>query len=871
MSLRLTAGNLLRACTGLLTLAAVGLTGVRAAAAPAGASATEGTAYVTGFKLPGFGDDGYKAWEIQGTEAQAAAEDATTIQITDLKLIRYAGGQALSIESTLVCAHATVHTDKATNETTVSSPEKLFISGGANNNYSAQGNNWTWDGVAAQMTAVPSLTPAASKPVIHIDKNVFVLFTTAAAAPTGQPAANSPAPQQVQIFSDTLDIYQQETDNRFVFTGNIRVLDGETITTCQWLEVLAQRSAAPNPAVTATPRPATAPVNLGVGHVERIVAKDQVEVVQKDPNKGEFKASGGQAEFNPAEQDVIMTESPQLRAEASDTLLQGGRIIWKQDRQVMQVEPPAGTPNAPGRVSVSLPPLASLQKDAPATPTGGPRMVITGESLTAQFEQGQQNFAVEKSVHVEDEELRVNADHLDADFVTKANPDAAGPAAGPTLGAALGAVPPTTLPPMGKLSHLTVSGNATIFQGTKGTTNLLTTTTPRAEILPADREIDFNAGAHIVDGRSHAIIDGGRVSLLNNGQNGTIESTPGRPATIILPSLRTTAMIGGADTGPVNTTVVSESVTMQRGEERSMFTFDSNVHVTALDYDSTCGQLIVTTNNLPAGPGDDPLTAPAKFGQITELQEINHVVVRQGAYQALSASAEIFPQAKLAPDMAEGATEVAPSAAPAQAYRLVQLHGDPKGITGPFRPEVDVPLKQTVDLVAAEPGAGRPDGKAVNADAVARITSDEQWLMTNPVADSPDNPAGNTYYFLGNVRIDAEAFNATSDRMRAEGAPAKDGDKIAVERIIIEDHVTFKQSSTEITASRAEILPGSHLVTLTGNVVVKDLVKGGSSTSEHVVYNMETRAVDTDTPPAKAGEPVKRPSFTIPGGSVTRH
>jgi len=430
----------------------------------------------------------------------------------------------------------------------------------------------------------------------------------------------------------------------------------------------------------------------------------------------------------------------------------------------------------------------------------------------------------------------------------------------------------TALPPMGKLNHLTVSGNATIFQGSLANNNLLTTTTPRAEIIPATREIDFNAGAHIVDGRSHAEIDGGKISLFNDGQDGTIETTPGRPATILFPALHAAAVAGGAESSTINTTVVSQSVTMVRGDEHSTFTFDTNVHVTASDYDSTCGQLIVTTNNLPAAPGDDPLTAPAKFGQITELQEVNHVVVSQGAYQAFAASAEIFPQAKITPDPA------APAAPADQAYRLVQLHGDPTGVTGPIRPEVDVPLQQAVDLSSLTGGPANPAATNKNSPSgvpatIAKITSDDQWLMTNPVSSAPGAPAANVYYFIGHVNIDGGDFVATSDRMRAEGSPAKSGDgsKVAVERIIIEDQVVFKQRTADITANRAEIIPATNLMTLTGNAVAKDATKGKNTTGERIVYNLKTTEWHTDTPPGKPGEPVQRPTFTIQGGSVTRH
>ncbi len=873
MSLQLSARNALPAATGLLMFAAAALTLGRAATTPAASSSTSGTAYVTGFRLPGFGEDGFKAWEIQGQRAQAAANDTSLIQVTDMKLVRYAGGQTLNIESTIECAHATVHTDKTTNETSVSSPEKLYIYDGANSSYRVTGNDWTWDGNAAQLGVAPTAIPVSDKPVIHIGSKVYVEFTAAAASSSQSAgaAAGQKPPQPVVILSDTLEIYQLETDNRFVFTGNIDVKEGDTHTTCHWLEVLAQRSSAPNPAVATTAHPTTAPVNLEVGHIERIVAKDQVVVSQSDPTKGDFTASGGQAEFNPGAQSVVMTESPEIHAAASDTVLQGGRIIWKQDQQVMQVEPVAGTPGAPGRVSISLPPLASYQKDAPPSPPGGPRLLITGQSIVAQFQQGQQTFNVEKSVHVDDQDLKVDADHLDADFMAKTDSAPAVPS--PTLVAPLGAPSSNPLPPMGQLNHLTVSGNATILQGSPGAANFLTTTTPRAEIIPSTREIDFNAGAHIVDGHSHAEIDGGRISLFNDGQNGTIETTPGRPATILFPSLRAAAAIGGADPSPVNTTVVSQSVTMVRGEEHSTFTFDTNVHVTASDYDSTCGQLVVTTNNVPAAPGDDPLTAPAKFGQITELQEINHVVVSQGAYQALAASAEIYPLAKVNPD----AVAVAPAAPADQAYRLVQLHGDPRGITGPRRPEVDVPLQTAVDLSApaappASPTAPKSGAPTTSANSPAKITSDEQWLMTNPVSAAPDTPAANTYYFNGNVHMDSDSFNATSDRMRAEGRSANGTDnKIAVERIIVEGHVTFVQGTTTITADRAEILPAKRTVTLTGNVIVKDPAKGRTSTSEHVVYNLDTHVIDTDSPPARPGEAVKRPTFTIEGGSAARH
>lgn len=97
---------------------------------------TDGGA-VTYFKLPRFGNDGYKIWEVQGTEGQY--KDSSTIWVRDLVLKLFEGGSTQVENLVLQSPSATIN--PASN--IASSNESIFIRG---DGFSIQGEDWQWTG-----------------------------------------------------------------------------------------------------------------------------------------------------------------------------------------------------------------------------------------------------------------------------------------------------------------------------------------------------------------------------------------------------------------------------------------------------------------------------------------------------------------------------------------------------------------------------------------------------------------------------------------------------------------------------------------------------------------------------------------------------
>jgi hypothetical protein len=154
-------------------------------------------------------------------------------------------------------------------------------------------------------------------------------------------------------------------------------------------------------------------------------------------------------------------------------------------------------------------------------------------------------------------------------------------------------------------------------------------------------------------------------------------------------------------------------------------------------------------------------------------------------------------------------------------------------------------------------GATAAPAPVSNAPTI--VTSDQQWLMTGP--------AGSTYYFEGNVQIDGGSFEASCDKMRAEGTPAKNADgsnaagPVVLERVIAEDHVRIVQGTRISTANKAILLPREGKIDLTGNVVVVDSANGGTR-MENSDLELTKDAIVTIPTPGVPGRPLTRPTFS---------
>jgi hypothetical protein len=89
------------------------------------------------FRLPMFGEDGYKSWELRGLKGDYISESEALV--TGLELIVFSGDEALFEETSIRSPKATIYLKEARAE----GDSSLFVVGPG---YEIQGRDWTWEG-----------------------------------------------------------------------------------------------------------------------------------------------------------------------------------------------------------------------------------------------------------------------------------------------------------------------------------------------------------------------------------------------------------------------------------------------------------------------------------------------------------------------------------------------------------------------------------------------------------------------------------------------------------------------------------------------------------------------------------------------------
>ena len=785
---------------------------------------------VTGFTLTGFNQaNGYKEWDLQGGQALVQPSgQSDEIPIKNLKLHLFNNEEPPALESTIESPEATVFM----RESVAKGAGFIYIK---SDSYTVEGREWNWDG---------------KQHVIQVGKEVQVTFVSAAAATAPPPGKEAEPP--VIIHSERLEIQEKPGENHFLFSGNVNVTQGTGQTTCRTLEVFAARAKTGAKSTEETP---------GVGQIERIVAHDEV-VVHQD----QMEAMGQLAEITPAEDKIVLSGSPFLWDKASDALLTGGRITWWRGKHEMEVEPEAGKTGAAARVHVSLPPLASYQNGAaggaakpPERGPDAPRLLVSGEALHASLGATERRFVVDRAVRVTDPSLSVDTDHLEATF--DALPVAAGNGTAASTGGTANVGAPSS--EVGRLNHLLAVGSVVIHQPGR------VTTTQQAEIFPPTGEVVLTGSPRVEDSVNQAVITGNKIVLLTNAQIALVTGSAEQPAALTLPALP------GLEAGPskpgAETRVTSDQLNMERGTEASHFVFTGHVRVTGQDMETTCETLEAFTRNARAAKAPGPagaLAGAGEIGQVMRLLAKGQVVIHQRDYEAHAATADIYPRADVAEDTPGGTTV-------SQPHRFVELFGDPAGVAGPVRPTVVLPPMGDLGW-GTTPGngntttAGNPStssGPAITAaSAPTVITSDQQQLFTSP--------AGNQYWFDGNVQINGGEMKATCDHMHVLAAPPKKtpgaGNTTAsgpaqLEKIVLTDNVRVVQGTRTATAGEAEIFPDAGDVVLTQQPRVVDSADGTQVIGDRLVLKRGERRAFVYGPETATGAPAQRPTVILPG------
>ena len=92
---------------------------------------------VIDFKLPMFGENGYKIWDLQGDEGRYI--NAGRIDVINLKLRVYSGDESLKLDTTIECPKAImlIRRNRALSNASI----RMLGS-----NYEIMGSDWIWEG-----------------------------------------------------------------------------------------------------------------------------------------------------------------------------------------------------------------------------------------------------------------------------------------------------------------------------------------------------------------------------------------------------------------------------------------------------------------------------------------------------------------------------------------------------------------------------------------------------------------------------------------------------------------------------------------------------------------------------------------------------
>ncbi len=107
---------------------------------------------VLDFKLPMFGQNGYKTWELRGREGRYISEEQ--IDVLGMNLRLFSGDANLKVHTTIESPAATM----LVNESRAEGKSEIKITG---NQFQIEGENWRWEGDTRTVT---------------VDKNVKVAF-----------------------------------------------------------------------------------------------------------------------------------------------------------------------------------------------------------------------------------------------------------------------------------------------------------------------------------------------------------------------------------------------------------------------------------------------------------------------------------------------------------------------------------------------------------------------------------------------------------------------------------------------------------------------------------------------------------------------
>jgi len=150
-------------------------------------------------------------------------------------------------------------------------------------------------------------------------------------------------PAETVVTSDELELVGGDTQNKFFFSGRVKVTATNLVATCDYMEITAARSGA------------TAPTIGEMGAIQSILMKGNVVIEQAGR-----RATAGQAEILPDQDKVVLTENPVV-IDSQGTVTGHRMELLKGERKAKVF----GDPATGGRTRVTLPGFKDLGFEDP--------------------------------------------------------------------------------------------------------------------------------------------------------------------------------------------------------------------------------------------------------------------------------------------------------------------------------------------------------------------------------------------------------------------------------------------------------------------------------------------------------------------------
>jgi lipopolysaccharide export system protein LptA len=215
--------------------------------------------------------------------------------------------------------------------------------------------------IAAFLAGATSCAAAQSRPNPTSKANTPAPTESGTSVPNALQGFQQNRGQPVKIEAARLEV--RDKDKVATFSGNVKVVQGDTTMHCKVLVVFYEKKdeaqGAPAGAQPGAPMPAAAPGPAGSSQISRLEAKGNVVVTQKDQT-----ATGDTGLFDMKSNTVTMTGN--VLVSQGPNVLRGERLVVDLTTGVSRVD--AGSSNGPVRMLIQQgPPQPNAPQGAPSS------------------------------------------------------------------------------------------------------------------------------------------------------------------------------------------------------------------------------------------------------------------------------------------------------------------------------------------------------------------------------------------------------------------------------------------------------------------------------------------------------------------------